>query len=139
MRTSRLERTMWRDSALSLRHGRYGADAPALDLDFVLLEFDKGRASAIVEYKNQHASPQWASHPSYQALINLGDRAGLPVFAVRYADDFSWFRIVPLNQKAVEFVPQRVELNEKEYVKLLYRLRGRTAPQSVIDGLDVEI
>ena len=49
------------------------------------------------------------------------------------------FRVIPLNQKALEFVPQRVEMTEAEYVRLLYKLRGHDAPQGVLDGLSVEI
>ena len=104
MREVRPERTGWRDEALSRRHRRWGWDCPAVDLDFLFLEYDHGKASAIVEYKNEHAAPQYASHPTYQAMIDLGDRAGVPVIACRYSDDFSEWKAVPLNETAKQFL-----------------------------------
>lgn len=122
----RKERTGWRDEALSARHREWGWDCPAIDIDFLMVEYDLGNPVAIVEYKNEHAAPQKASHPSYRAIIKLGDLAGRPVFAVRYADDFSWFLVVPLNGVAKNFMPDRQKMSEQEWVSLLYRLRGRS-------------
>ena len=104
-----------------------------------MLEYDHGKASAIVEYKNEHAAPQYASHPTYQAMIDLGNRAGIPVIACRYTDDFSSWKVIPLNDKAKEYIPKRDELTESDFVSLLYKLRGYDVPQSVLDGISVEI
>lgn len=139
MQEVRAERTGWRDEGLSRRHRRWGWDCPACDLDFLFLEYDRGKASAIVEYKNEHAAPQYASHPTYQAMIDLGNRAGIPVFACRYTDDFSEWRVVPLNETAKQYVPQRVTMNESEWVRTLYKIRGYEAPQGVLDGIYTEI
>jgi len=62
-----------------------------VDVDFLMVEFDRGRVCCLVEYKNEMAAPQYASHPSYRALIDLADRASIPVVACRYAADFSWW------------------------------------------------
>lgn len=139
MRDVRQERTGWRDEALSQRHRRWGWDCPAVDLDFLMLEYDHGKASAIVEYKNEHAAPQYASHPTYQALIDLGNKANIPVIACRYSDDFSKWKVTPLNAKAQEILSARAEMTEQEYVRLLYKLRGYEVPKSVLDGLNIEI
>lgn len=139
MMNVREERTGWRDEGLSRRHRRWGWDCPAVDLDFLMLEYDHGKASAIVEYKNEHAAPQYATHPTYQAMIDLGNRAGIPVIACRYTDDFSKWRVVPLNEYAKTFIPERAELTEKQWVKLLYKIRGYDIPNSVLDGIDIEI
>jgi hypothetical protein len=139
MMSVRQERTGWRDERLSLRHRQWGWDCPGIDLDFLFLEYDRGKAVAIVEYKNEHASPQKASHPSYQAIIDLGNRAGIPVFACRYADDFSWWRIIPLNAIAKEKLPERADMTEAEWIDFLYALRGQKCPQSVIEGLSTDI
>lgn len=135
----RQERTGWRDEALSRRHRRWGWDCPAVDLDFLFLEYDHGRASAIVEYKNEHAAPQYASHPTYQAMIDLGNRAGIPVLACRYADDFSQWKVTPLNHEARKYIPNRVTLSEQEWVRLLYRIRGYEVPQAVLDAIYTEV
>lgn len=135
----RPERTGWRDEALSRRHRRWGWDCPAVDIDFLFLEYDHGKASAIVEYKNEHAAPQYASHPTYQAMIDLGNRAGIPVIACRYADDFSVWKVVPLNDVAKKHIPNRLELDEQGWVKLLYKIRGYEVPQGVLEGINTEI
>ena len=139
LREVRSERTGWRDAALSARHRRWGWDCPAVDLDFLFLEYDRGKAVAIVEYKNEHAAPQYKSHPTYQALIDLADRAGIPALAVRYKDDFSEWKVVPLNEIAKQYVKKRITMTEKEWVALLYRMRGYDAPQQLLDGIDVEL
>jgi|SRR3990172_2080110 len=120
----REERTNWRDERISKRHRRWGWDCPAIDLDFILLEYDQGRAVALVEYKHELADIQYPAHPSYRALIDLGNRADIPVIAVRYADDFSWWKITPLNKRAKDFVPEQKQMDEKQYVALLYKIRG---------------
>ncbi len=133
------ERTGWRDMALSQRHRRWGWDTPAVDLDFLFLEYDRGKAVALVEYKHENAALQYRTHPTYQAMIDLGNRAGIPVFGVRYASDFSWWRVVPLNAKAREYVPQHVTMSEREWVTLLYHIRGYELPETVFDFADVAI
>lgn len=122
------ERTGWRDMELSERHRRWGWDCPAVDLDALFLEYDMGQPVAIVEYKNENARTQWASHPTYQALINLGNKAGIPVFGVRYATDFSWWRVVALNENARFWLPEVSTMSEYEWVTFLYLIRGREMP-----------
>ena len=135
----RTERTGWRDEGLSRRHRRWGWDCPAVDLDFLFLEYDHGKATAIVEYKNKHAAPQYASHPTYQAMIDLGTRAGIPVLACRYSDDFSLWKAVPLNDAAKKYLPERKDMSESEWVKFLYGLRGYDCPKGIIDDIYTEI
>lgn len=135
----RQERTYWRDDRLSQRHRRWGWNCPATDIDFLMLEYDNGKASAIVEYKNEHAAKQYASHPTYQAIKDLGDRANVPVLACRYSDDFGKWVAVPLNDKAREYLPERKEMDEAEWVKLLYKMRGREVSSEVLDSMKIEI
>lgn len=132
------ERTGWRDSALSERHRSWGLDCPALDMDFIMLEYDHGAATALVEYKNEHAAPQYATHPSYRALVDIGNRAGLPVFACRYATDFTWFTVVPLNDKAREQIGHRQSMTELEWVETLYRTRGYELPDDIRESIGKE-
>jgi len=128
------ERTGWRDQSLSLRHREWGFNCPATDID-LFLEYDNKKAAAIVEYKHERAIPQMLSDPSNAALIDLGTRAGVPVFACRYTDNLSRFTAVPLNEAATKILPERQTMPESEWVKLLYRLRGRETPQHVLDHL----
>ncbi len=135
----RQERSGWRDLSLSQRHRRWGWDCPAVDLDFLFLEYDRGKAVAIVEYKHEDAPPQYPTHPTYQALIDLGNRAGLPVFAVRYAGDFSWWKVTALNVAAREYVPTQTLMTERAWVTLLYKMRGYDLPESVFEMEQVAI
>lgn len=133
------ERSGWRDLRLSQRHRAWGWDCPAVDLDLLFLEYDRGIPTAIVEYKHENAPPQYASSPNYQALINLGNRATLPVFAVRYTDDFEWWEVVPLNELAKGWCPARKQMTEIDWVKLLYHMRGFDPPQDLFDGHSVVV
>lgn len=127
------ERTGWRDLALSQRHRRWGWDCPAVDLDFLFLEYDKGKAVALVEYKHENAAPQYPTHPTYQAMIDLGNRANVPVFACRYATDFSWYKITALNPPAKLWLSQQVIMTEREWVTFLYKIRGYNLPQNIFN------
>jgi hypothetical protein len=138
-RTVKHERTGWRDLRLSQRHRRWGWNCPAIDLDFLLLEYDRGKAVAIVEYKHERAPLQFPMHPSYQALIDLGDRAGVPVFACRYADDFTWWRAIPLNRTAKQWMTDRSRMSEPEWVGFLYRMRGYELPPEVFADSEAAI
>jgi hypothetical protein len=124
----RRERTGWRDERISRRHREWGFDCPALDIDFLLLEYDRGRAAAIVEYKHEGSPALRLAHPSVRAVADLADRAGVPAFIVRYADDFSWWYPTPLNEQARRLCPQPARLNEEGWMRLLYRCRGRELP-----------
>ena len=135
----RPERSGWRDLELNNRHRKWGWDCPAVDLDFLFLEYDKGQPVAIVEYKHERAAPQYASHPTYQAMINLGTRAGIPVFAVRYTDDFENWTVTPLNPIGKTFLRERKNMTEREWVTFLYELRGYTPPESLFDGSNIKI
>lgn len=124
-REVRQERSGWRDLAFSQRHREWGWNCPAADIDFLLMEYDKGKVSALVEYKHEDSQKIRIGHPTMRALKDLADRAQVPALLVRYADDFSVFRVTPLNELAEGWVPERTTMSETEYVSLLYRIRGR--------------
>lgn len=133
------ERTGWRDLHLSARHRKWGLACPAIDVDFLLCEYDKGKATALIEYKGEWAAKSYPSHPSYLALPNLGDRAQLPVFVVRYSMDFTFWKIIALNSVAKKMVPERVEVNEQLFVTWLYNIRGLTPPPEIFKMLESAI
>jgi len=133
------ERTGWRDQNLSERHRQWGLTCPAVDIDLLLIEMDRAKACAIIEYKGELARPQLPSHPTYLALTDLGNRAQMPVFAVRYAHDFSWFRIIPLNFYAKKTLPERHMMDERQFITFLYNLRGVQPPQQLFNLLETAI
>lgn len=133
------ERTGWRDGHLSERHRKWGVALPALDIDFLMVELDRCKPVGLIEYKSEFASEQYPTHPSYLSLIQLGDRANLPVFIVRYAQNFSWFKVVPLNSDAKRILPERVEVNERLFVTWLYNLRNLQPPKEIFQWLETAI
>jgi predicted transcriptional regulator len=107
-----------------------------IDIDFLAIEFGNCEPKALVEYKNEHASIQYSIHPSYQALIKLGNKADIPVIACRYSDDYSTYTVTPLNNRAKEYIPEKQIMSELKWVQLLYQIRGYQCPQNI---LSVEI
>jgi len=128
------ERTGWRDERLSLRHKEWGWDLPAVDIDFLMVEYDHGICAALIEYKHEYSPPQIIrGNKNYDALIDLGDRAIVPVFACRYKDNLSEYKVIPLNITAKKYIKKRVVMSEYEFVTFLYCLRGRKLPLNMFD------
>lgn len=126
--TWRTERTGWRDEALSERHGHWGFNCPAVDLDFVMLEYNHGKPCALVEYKHKCAREPNIKHATYRALIALADgynNGPLPCFIAIY-DPADWsFRVIPLNDPAKRHYAhvEGTVLTEQRFVKSLHLLR----------------
>jgi hypothetical protein len=126
----RLERTGWRDLSLNERHRLWGWDCPAVDIDNLFLEYDQGQPKALIEYKNEHAEAVNPEHPSYRALRALANGSKIPLLLVRYASDFSWWAITPMNDHARAVVSQRTTITEQAFVVLQYKLRGYTVTEA---------
>ena len=131
----KLEATGARDLRLSEEHRRWGWDCPATDIDFLLVEYSYGKAKALVEYKGEKAAVQIATHPTYRALIDLADadREAVPLFVCRYADDFSFWIVTPLNDCAKRILPSHAKLSKQGWVTFLYRMRGLALPAGLFD------
>jgi hypothetical protein len=133
----RQERTHWRDEQISTRHRLYGWDAPALDVDFLMVEYDSGKPSALVEYKAYGAKAVNVEHPSYRAIRVLADAARIPFLVAFYgAQDHWWYYVIPVNHIARRYVEVSRYFSERGYVELLYRVRGKPAPQDVLSKLN---
>jgi hypothetical protein len=133
------ERTYWRDERLSQRHRQWGLGLPAIDLDFILLEYDRGKPTALIEYKSELAAPQFPSHPSYLALSVIGDAAQIPVFVVRYTMNFTQWIVIPINEVAKRMHPNREEMTERGFVTFLYQLRGLKPSEQIFKLLEMAI
>lgn len=124
----RTERTGWRDSELSERHGHWGFNCPAVDLDFVMMEYNHGKPSALVEYKHKNARPPNPDHATYRALIALADgyiNGPLACFVAIYDPDDWSFVVIPLNYTAQQHYSHciRETLSEQRFVRSLHLLR----------------
>ena len=140
-----------RDAWLSGRHRLWGRDVPAMDLDFILAEYDRCVPIALIDYKHEHGVINLES-ANTRTLIALGDMAGIPAFIVRYGhskqdewwgdvpeDSVPWFQVIPLNVyahgKDMPSNSNNTKLSELVFVTWLYDLRGRKIPQSVVDTI----
>ena len=126
------ERTGWRDEAISQRHRElWGFNCPAVDIDWLVIEYDLGEPVAIVEYKAHGARIPGEKDKNRRALSRLGDRAELPVFCVKYKTDWTGWCVWSWNDLARQTIPIMALMSELEYVSLLYQLRGRQLPPTV--------
>lgn len=131
----RQERTGWRDEDISARHRLWGWDCPAIDIDFLMVEYDYGSPKALIEYKywNETARHPNLNSPSYAAIRELADNSKIPFLIVFYFKNPWIFHVVPGNQFAslAGFPDQNRHWTEREFVESLYRLRGRLLPQDI--------
>jgi hypothetical protein len=141
-RDVRPERNGWRDEAISRRHRRYGFHVPAVDLDFVMVEYTSGRPCAIVEYKHFRTFGISPKHPSIVAVRILCDSMSPPIpFLVAIYSERDWtFRVSAMNAAAEPFVKRFgiAWMLEAEFVTLLYALRGDRPPATVLESLASE-
>lgn len=110
---------------------------PATDVDFLLVEYDRLRPVALVEYKCETSPYVSPSHPTMRVLATLGTMAGLPAICCRYARDYTWWWPTPLNGAAERRMPLSKVMTELEYVRFLYELRGRPLPPELESTRDL--
>ena len=76
----RPERTHWRGwKRLSESIGSGDLIVRAVDIDFLLAEYDTAKAMAIVEYKQEHAARSGLRTQAIAFSLAWGLNAGLPV------------------------------------------------------------
>jgi len=135
---SELERTGWRCEKISQRHRDWGYNCPAVDLDFIVTEYNHGKPVALVEYKEKHAASPDLTHPTYKALKDLADNYSpnaIPFLIAIYCPDDWWFKVIPVNQAAIEYYKHVSGqfITEQRFVKSLYLLR-----KTVLEASDIE-
>ena len=126
---TRQERTGWRDEEISNRHREWGFNCPAVDLDFLVAEYNFGKPVALIEYKHNRARPPVLKHATYRALSALADgysERPLPFVVAFYWPEVWAFKITPVNQAAKESFADGEMLTEYDFVRRLYRLRRLT-------------
>lgn len=134
-RTSR-ENRMKYDRMLSERHHDFwGDECPAVDLDFLMCEYNHGIAVTIVDYKHFSADIAKTNSATFNTLSELygPDHNQLPFFVARYWPETWAFKLLPVNEAAKGTVrrisegrfdgEQEIPLTEQQYVTFLYRLR----------------
>jgi hypothetical protein len=138
----RKERTGWRDEEISKRHKDWGFNCPAVDLDFLMVEYNHGSPVAVVEYKYYPADKVDLDHATYRALRSLANNysdshtEGLPFLLVRYWKDPWCFLVRPANSVAKQWFDGWEKLSEVEFVQRLYRIREMSCEEKTLAGLN---
>ena len=138
----RNERTGWRDEDISRRHRHWGFNCPAVDLDFLVAEYNIGMPVALVEYKHNRARLPNLKHATYRALTELCDGYRddpLPFIVAFYWPEMWAFRATPVNDAARRAFRPDEMLSEYEYVRRLYRLRHLVLSKHLEDTLCREV
>lgn len=123
MTVVRPERTGWRDENISRRHREWGWNCPAVDLDFVMVEYHLGKPIGLIEYKHYHARMPNFQHPTYRALGELANSAGLAFILAFYWPEIWAFQVRPLNKMAAKHFDPNQVLTERQFVMTLYQMR----------------
>lgn len=136
---TRQERTGWRDARVSARHREWGFHCPAVDLDFLVAEYNVGKPVALIEYKHFQARMPMLEHPTYRALTDLSDNysdGSLPFIVAFYWPGIWAFRAHPVNGVAKAHFVEGEMLTEREFVTRLYRLRRLRLTRTIHDKLN---
>lgn len=146
----RRERSGWRDQEISERHRHWGFDCPAVDLDFLVVEYNRGLPVALIEYKHHGGMAPSVKHPTYRALGALADgyhRADggvfvhdpLPFLWAYYWPDIWAVRAFPVNETARAHFGYGESLSEQAFVQRLYRMRRLALNRSLAGSLNTAL
>jgi hypothetical protein len=116
--------------------------AYAVDLDFVVAEYNFGVPVALVEYKHYRARLPDFEQATYRALCRLADGykcVGIPFLVAFYWPDVWAFRVLPINAQAAQhFSPLRI-MTERQFVAQLYHLRHMAVSKELEGKLSDEL
>ena len=118
------ERTEWRDKDYSKRHREWSPELTMTDVDALEFNCRTNEPVALIELKKDTAVWNDPKEPSNLAQIALAERAGVPMFGVRYSHDLSWYYVAALSSHAKRLLPDRIRITEKAYERFLLWLRG---------------
>lgn len=138
------ERSGWRDESISARHRQWGFNCPAVDIDFLAVEYSHAVPFALVEYKHTQAQMPDEDDPNIRALKYLADNQAdgpLPFMLVFYDPEVWSFRVYPFNDASRSFYSQApdytdgcIHLTERRYVKSLYHMRKMKVDERVLSA-----
>lgn len=117
------EKLGWRDERISQFHRELGYDYPAVDIDFLLCEFDSGIPVALIEHKHENFKDPTGIIPSFTAIRALADAAHIPFFLVKYSEDLERFEVQRQNSIALAKCQKEFVLSRDQYARWLKWLR----------------
>jgi len=127
-----------RDLIFNEIHRGFGEGIFATDLDFLEYRLDKNSIilSALIETKSEYAKINF-SRLQHKAQRRLAELANLPYFTVKYIKPDYNVIIYPMNKLAKHYIPIVTAMSLKEYIILLYELRGLRCPNYILSKLEV--
>ena len=134
-----IERTGWRDQEISERHRLWGDDLYSVDIDFCMVEYYSRRGVLMVDYKNWMKKESLYIHTaSHDTLSWLADGRNLPFCKVLYNFDTRprTFEVIPVNDAAKAYFGTRQILNEEQWVRHQYHLRGLAMTDRTLNILE---
>ena|ERR1017187_5634734 len=137
---SKQERTGFRDEWISRRHRLWGDDVPIADLDFLVIEYDRCKCVALVEYKHVNLRGKFKPDPNTRALQHLATIGKIPFYVIFYDPEnrtFSQFLFPSewAKQLGPTLSPTNDAVSELEFVEFLYQLRGRLVSKKIREYL----
>jgi hypothetical protein len=155
------ERTHKRDLFYSKAHRTWG-NLPMTDIDSIeydcqdnpvaMLELKHSKTTyiSITGQGDSTLSADRRQESEIRKLIKVAASLQVPLFVVVYwffcgdiildADDYGkkqiqhkQFYVIPINHLATQLVSTETQMSEKEYVSLLYKLRGQDLPIMCLD------
>jgi len=137
---TRKERTGWRDQQISQWHREWGYNCPAVDIDFLLVEYNFGKPVALIEYKhNRIFTTCNLNHPTYKAISELANRSRLPFAIVYYTNEPRGFMAEPVNELSRRWFIKHELLSEYEFVMKLYAIRGNQMAAELAKRLNRQV
>lgn len=109
---------------------------PEKRLYFPVFEFDHFVVQALIDFRPADVglSPDFRHQTQFKVWEIMGLALNVPVFAVKVHDDFSWHTEDVLVDLSI--MSRLSHISEQDACRGLYSLRGRTAPEEVINKLN---
>lgn len=130
--------TQYNDEKISNRHRQmFGKNMPFINFDFVGMHYDNGIVTDFVEFKHCNIKEIKLNQSNYLGLQDAADKLGVPFFIIIY-DDTNWsYYMMQFNKNpnVKKWCPSPRIIREKDLVKGLYKIRGRSCPPDILKDL----
>jgi len=132
------QKTQFDDRTINLRHRNlFGRNMPFVNFDFLGMHYDNGIITDFTEFKHCAVKKIDLTQTNYTGMQDAADKLGVPFFIIVYDDsNWSYFMLqFNKNPNVKKWCPTPRRITEKDLVKGLYKVRGRTCPTNIIENL----
>lgn len=131
---ARREDSGWRDELIGQRHSFYGFKTPAPGMTLPMVEYDKGHAVGLVNYRRwgtglPKGHAEFQAFRAFSSLYAARDGSQLPFLTAVYDPNHWTFKVFAHNAAAKLLVGTGWQvMSEREYATVLYAMRNRPLP-----------